>query len=85
VAEFTPEDQMSDDPTNWWAPNDAALVGLARSAGFSKIEVVQGAPSASAPPAPPARPRLGRRPAPAAPIDGSTKIQRYRAVVHAWA
>ncbi|HEY4378068.1 MAG TPA: hypothetical protein VGM93_12960, partial [Acidimicrobiales bacterium] len=44
VAEFTPEDQMSDDPTNWWAPNDAALVGLARSAGFSKIEVVQGAP-----------------------------------------
>jgi tRNA (mo5U34)-methyltransferase len=35
---FYPEDQLLGDPTNWWAPNEAALTGMCRAAGFSRIE-----------------------------------------------
>jgi tRNA (mo5U34)-methyltransferase len=40
VAEFFPGDELNGDPTNWWVPNEAALVGLARAAGFAAVEVV---------------------------------------------
>lgn len=28
------EHRLADDPTNWWAPNDACVLAMARSAGF---------------------------------------------------
>jgi len=44
---FPPRHKLSDDPTNFWAPNAAALVGLCETAGFSRIELL------TRPPAPP--------------------------------
>ena len=38
--DFFPEDQLNGDPSNWWAPNVAGLVGACRAAGFSSVEVV---------------------------------------------
>jgi tRNA (mo5U34)-methyltransferase len=65
LAEFFPADELSNDPTNWWAPNLAALTGMCRAAGFAKVRVVQ---------APRARPPLRRH-----------RVERYRAIVHAFA
>jgi tRNA (mo5U34)-methyltransferase len=28
------------DPTNWWGPNPAAVVGMLRAAGFERVEIV---------------------------------------------
>ena len=38
--DFFPEDQLNGDPSNWWAPNVAGLVGACRAAGFSSVEVI---------------------------------------------
>lgn len=37
LCEFFPSDERDYDPTNWWAPNFAALSGLCKAAGFSKV------------------------------------------------
>ena len=47
---FPPRAKLSDDPTNYWAPTAAALVGLCEEAGFTRIEVQTRIP----------RPRSGR-------------------------
>jgi tRNA (mo5U34)-methyltransferase len=39
LARLVPDDAVNEDPTNWWVPNLAGLVGLARGAGFSRVEV----------------------------------------------
>jgi tRNA (mo5U34)-methyltransferase len=38
LVAFFPEDELLGDPTNWWAPNAAALAGMCRAAGFSRVE-----------------------------------------------
>lgn len=38
-CEYFEADELSGDPTNWWAPNAKALVGMCRAAGFRKVEV----------------------------------------------
>jgi tRNA (mo5U34)-methyltransferase len=43
-CQFFEADELNRDPTNWWAPNLAALQALARSAGFRRAEVVRRAP-----------------------------------------
>jgi tRNA (mo5U34)-methyltransferase len=43
-CQFFENDELNDDPTNWWAPNLAALQALARSAGFRRVEVMRRAP-----------------------------------------
>jgi tRNA (mo5U34)-methyltransferase len=40
AAEFYPGDELAGDPTNWWAPNPAAVLGMLRAVGFSDVEVV---------------------------------------------
>jgi tRNA (mo5U34)-methyltransferase len=35
---FFPNDELLGDPTNWWAPNEAALVAMCHAAGFSRVE-----------------------------------------------
>lgn len=45
---FPPGAKLSDDPTNFWAPNAAALVGLCEAAGFSRVELLTTPPSAAA-------------------------------------
>jgi tRNA (mo5U34)-methyltransferase len=39
-CEFFEADECYRDPTNWWAPNEKALVGLCRAAGFRRVEIV---------------------------------------------
>jgi tRNA (mo5U34)-methyltransferase len=37
---FYPGDELSGDPTNWFAPNEAALLGLLHTTGFREAEIV---------------------------------------------
>ncbi len=39
--EFLEDDELNDDPTNWWVPNEKGLLGLLRTAGFARAEVVE--------------------------------------------
>lgn len=40
AARFYPGTEARGDPTNWWGPNRAALIGMLRGVGFEKVEVV---------------------------------------------
>lgn len=40
AAAFYPDAEMNDDPTNWWAPNPPAVLGMLKAVGFSRAEVV---------------------------------------------
>lgn len=40
AAAFYPGNQLNGDPTNWWGPNHAAVVGMLQAVGFSRVEVV---------------------------------------------
>jgi tRNA (mo5U34)-methyltransferase len=42
VCWFLEGDELNDDPSNWWAPNQKALTGLCRSAGFRRVDVCAG-------------------------------------------
>ena len=42
---FPPQAKLSDDPTNFWAPNGPALVGLCETAGFSRVELLTKRPT----------------------------------------
>ena len=37
---FYPGGELGGDVTNWWGPNGPALLGLLRTAGFQRLEVV---------------------------------------------
>jgi tRNA (mo5U34)-methyltransferase len=37
--QFFETDELEGDPSNWWAPNAAALVGMCRAAGFRTVEL----------------------------------------------
>ena len=53
-CEFFPGQELGNDPSNWWAPNALALVGMCRAAGFQQVTLLID------PPRPPWRP-LGTR------------------------
>jgi tRNA (mo5U34)-methyltransferase len=40
VAAFYPGKELNDDPTNWWGPNPAAVIGMLQTAGFARAEMV---------------------------------------------
>jgi tRNA (mo5U34)-methyltransferase len=42
---FPPGAKLSDDPTNFWAPNAAALIGLCEEAGFRSVDVLTTPPT----------------------------------------
>jgi len=44
LVEFFPFDELAGDPSNWWAPNEAAVHALCRAAGFRRVETVSGPP-----------------------------------------
>jgi tRNA (mo5U34)-methyltransferase len=44
LFEFFPGGERHGDPTNWWAPNQAGLVGLCEAAGFRRVEVLVSPP-----------------------------------------
>ena len=43
---FYPGRELSNDPTNWWAPNLPALHGMLRDVGFAQVRTVTPEPSA---------------------------------------
>ncbi len=43
---FPPHAKLMDDPTNFWAPNAPALIGLCETAGFSRVQVLTTPPAA---------------------------------------
>ena len=47
LCEFFPSNELNNDVSNWWAPNEKALAGLCRAAGFSRVESVVGPPPAT--------------------------------------
>lgn len=77
-AEFLGGSDLNNDPTNWWIPTEEALVGLCRTAGFSRVEVKVSHPHRS-----PMHWRLGRRLRYL--FNGRIETPpHYRAVVHAF-
>ena len=46
AAAFYPALELNNDPTNWWGPNHAAVVGMLRSVGFARVDVITPARSA---------------------------------------
>jgi tRNA (mo5U34)-methyltransferase len=50
--------ELANDPTNWWVPNEAALVSACKAAGFSRVEVHSDPPRRPAASAEPAHYRL---------------------------
>lgn len=49
LCEFLESDELNGDPTNWWAPNKAAMMAMARAAGFAEVSIPVGPPE-DAPP-----------------------------------
>jgi tRNA (mo5U34)-methyltransferase len=42
AAAFYPEGELANDATNWFGPNPAAVVGMLRTVGFKRVEIVSG-------------------------------------------
>lgn len=78
MVEFFPGSELNGDPSNWWAPNRAAMVGMCTAAGFDRVTVLP-----ERQPLSPVR-RLGKQAVhalarlPLVPIP-----RRYRIIVHA--
>jgi tRNA (mo5U34)-methyltransferase len=78
LCRFFESDELDGDVSNWWSPNEKALAGMCRAAGFSRVETIIGPPK-------PERPAPSKRSFFAWIQPGkSKKVIRYRAVVHAW-
>lgn len=87
LCEFFEGVELNNDSSNWWAPNEKAVAGMCRAAGFSRVEVVVGSPL----PSPSGRSataklrsavggvlrKLGFR-------EKLAEVIRYRAIVYAW-
>ncbi len=78
LCEFFESNELNGDVSNWWAPNERALTGMCRAAGFRRVDIVLGAPHESVQPAPSRRWCLFRR------FVQKEAIRRFRAVAHAW-
>lgn len=87
LCEFFESNELNGDVSNWWAPNEKALIGLCRAAGFKRVEVVVSAPSPRK-----SLPRKLRSAVGAAlrevslreENEATQQVVRYRATAHAW-
>jgi tRNA (mo5U34)-methyltransferase len=70
VIAFYPNDELAYDPTNWFGPNEAAVVGMLKAVGFRKVECVHRFAPGNV------------RPDPACPIETIQPVNR--ATFHAW-
>jgi tRNA (mo5U34)-methyltransferase len=78
-CEFHEGSALNHDPSNWWVPNENALLGMCRAAGFRKVERVNEKPAEPPPRERTIAQRLRGRP----PKRARGPIE-YRAIVHAW-
>ncbi len=74
ICEFFESGELQGDETNWWAPNEKALVGMCRAAGFKQVQVIVAPPIRHS-----KREQLRRRV-----FFSNPQVERYRAIVHAW-
>jgi tRNA (mo5U34)-methyltransferase len=44
LCEFFESNELNGDVSNWWAPNERALQGMCRAAGFSRVDIIVGSP-----------------------------------------
>ena len=44
LCEFFETNELNNDMSNWWTPNQKALLALCRAAGFRRVEIIAGAP-----------------------------------------
>ena len=68
LCEFYETDELNGDISNWWAPNEKALLGMCRAAGFKGAKIISLSPT---------RRWWGK-------LKSRVKLQRCRLVVHAW-
>jgi tRNA (mo5U34)-methyltransferase len=82
-CEFYESNELHDDNTNWWVPNEKALVGMCRAAGFRKVDIML---KPFIPPAEPLEiPPLLQRIFKPQPAPGKAGVPfHYRAFAHAW-
>jgi len=73
-CEYFEKGELNHDSSNWWAPNQKALVGMCRTAGFRHVTVTPTAPTL------PAWMELPLHFG----VVGKKRLLRYRAVVQAW-
>lgn len=76
AAALYPGDELHGDPSNWWGPNLAAVIGMLSAVGFSRVDVVYVSPRRSRM-ALAVKRRLGGKPL-------RRSIQQGRAVLHAF-
>ena len=73
VCEFFESNELNYDVSNWWVPNEKALAGMCRAAGFSRVETIVG-PKKSSSILSKISMLWGSKP----------KLYRYRAIIHAY-
>jgi len=73
-CEYFEKGELNHDISNWWAPNQKALVGMCRTAGFRNVTVT---------PTVPTLPAWTQLPLHFG-VVGKKRLLRYRAVVQAW-
>jgi tRNA (mo5U34)-methyltransferase len=71
--------EANEDPTNWWGPNPAAVVGMLRAAGFERVEIVDRPTPLPRRLAARVRARTGMGP------PSTTTLWQGAVVCHAWA
>jgi tRNA (mo5U34)-methyltransferase len=83
MCEFYSGSQMCGDISNWWAPNQKALEGMCRAAGFDRVEIIKGYDQ---PPHRPIKRAVGNvlRGLKLLPPLNPHPIRYYRAIAHAW-
>ena len=72
LCEFYETNELNNDMSNWWAPNEKALLALCRAAGFRRVEII-----ACAPPVKEKGRGMFSSPPP-------VQVHHYRAIVHAY-
>lgn len=87
LCEFFEGGELNYDPSNWWAPNEKAVAGMCRAAGFSRVETIVGSPL----PTPTNKSTVAKLKSSAGFAlrefglrKKLSAVSRYRAVVHAW-
>ena len=88
LCEFFEGAEMKGDYTNWWVPNEKALLGMCRAAGFSRAEVVRSGAGRLQQLAAARQAKLSPRQVLRAGVRRLREelggVRRYRAIVHAW-
>jgi tRNA (mo5U34)-methyltransferase len=88
LCEFFERDELRADFSNWWSPNERALVAMCRAAGFDRVEVIQGFTKVSSMSLTRTLrdklKRTGRNLLRELGLKSPPRPKRYRAIIHAW-